>query len=43
MDGKVLTRIMNPADGRSGEAGVPEFVECVQEYAESLRIHPPAA
>jgi len=40
MDGKVMARIMNPADGRSGEAGVQEFVECVQEYADSIRVHP---
>lgn len=40
VNGKVLTTIMNPADGRSGEAGLQEFVECVQEYAESLGVHP---
>jgi hypothetical protein len=40
VDGKVLATIMNPADRRSGEAGLREFVECVQEYAESLRVGP---
>jgi hypothetical protein len=40
VDGKVVARIMNPADGRSGEAGLQAFVECVQEYAESLRVDP---
>jgi hypothetical protein len=40
VDGKVLARIMNPADGRSGGAGLQEFVECVQEYAESIRVRP---
>lgn len=40
VDGKVLARIMNPAEGRSGEASLQEYVECVQEYAESIRVHP---
>ncbi|HEY0152551.1 MAG TPA: hypothetical protein VGB92_11180 [Longimicrobium sp.] len=40
VDGKVLTTIMNPADGRPGDAGLQEFVECVQEYAKSLRARP---
>lgn len=40
MDGKVFTTIMNPAEGRSGEGGLQEYVECVREYAESVRVHP---